>query len=469
MNEEAKLAAVFPMLAESDLPIEELDIEVTSRNSLRRSGIHTVAQLLQLTHTELVGLFPNRNLPFYSEVIYRLTCLAQPPKTAKTDDTYTAERLPDDFGEGCKVKTFNIFQVAGIWKSEEIHTRVIAELLNPNSRFHDMGTVFLEKFLDKLGLNESDRLELGKDLSKAKETAKAQDTMADDTKDENMIKVKTEVPTDNGRRIDMVISTPNYYLPFEVKIWAGDQKNQLYDYYCYACAEARKLGKKVPYIYYLTPNGHNPSDWSLGSADDKLPVCTLSFRKDILPWLEECIKNTDAQSHTDLVEIMKQLRDNIRGEHHNMSFSHWGPEDILDDIYQALAEHYDLTWTECTDQYMTFTLHKYKKGDLEFALRIKKEDEDSVTLHLICGLTQEKRDPDYALAGPHIHEHPEEYKSLLLETFSKWENVSESTAKSTWDRMKVIDYKKQEGTCLKKIEEVFSWLEDDIKEKLRRS
>ncbi|MGO5027877.1 PD-(D/E)XK nuclease family protein [Candidatus Agathobaculum pullicola] len=449
MNVEAKLAAIFPMLTESDLPIEELDIEVASRNSLRRSGVHTVAQLLQLTHTELVGLFPNRNLPFYSEIIYKLTCLAQPPNTAKTDDTCTVENLLDDFGEGCKMKTFNIFQVAGIWKSEEIHTRVIAELLNPSSRFHAMGTTFLEKFLDMLGLDE--------DLSKAKEMAKAQDT-----KDENMIKVKTEVPTDNVRRIDMVISTPNYYLPFEVKIWAGDQKNQLYDYYCYACEEARKLGKKVPYIYYLTPNGHNPSDWSLGSADDKLPVCTLSFRKDILPWLEECIKNTDAQSHIDLVEIMKQLRDNIRGEHHNMSFSHWGPEDILDDIYQALAEHYDLTWTECTDQYMTFTLHK--KGDLEFALRIQKEGENSVSLHLLYGITQEGK-PNYALTVPHIRENPQEYEVLLSNTFANRENVFDSTVASKWDRMKVIHCKKQDGTCIEKIEEVFSWLKDGIREK----
>ena len=97
MNEDAKLAAVFPTLAESTLPIEELDIEVASRKSLRRSGVHTVAQLLQLTHTELVGLFPNWNLPFYSEIIYKLTCLAQPPKPAKTEDPCTAEHLPDDF------------------------------------------------------------------------------------------------------------------------------------------------------------------------------------------------------------------------------------------------------------------------------------------------------------------------------------------------------------------------------------
>lgn len=44
-------------------------------------------------------------------------------------------------------KKFNIFQVAKIWNSEEIHTSVIAELINPQSAFHDWGAVFLDKFL----------------------------------------------------------------------------------------------------------------------------------------------------------------------------------------------------------------------------------------------------------------------------------------------------------------------------------
>ncbi len=351
------------------------------------------------------------------------------------------------------MKIFNIFQVAGIWKSEEIHTRVISELLNPNSQFHDMGSVFLQKFLDKLGLNDSDKLRLDGDLTKAED-----------------ITVETEVATDNGRRIDMVISTPNYYLPFEVKIWARDQKSQLHDYYHYACSEAQKLGKKAPYIYYLTPDGHDPSDWSLGGADDELQVFTLSFQKDILSWLDDCIKSTN-QIPPDVLEIMKQLRDNIHREDiyrpgRDLGFYLW-QGDILDDIYQDLAQHYALPWTECTDQYMTCTLHK--KDKLEFALRIQKEDEDSVTLHLICGLAQGDEKPDYTLAGPYIHGHPQEYEHLLLETFSNQENVSESTAKSTWDRMKVVDYKRQEETCLEKIEEVFSWLRDGIKEKRKRS
>lgn len=440
MNEEAKLAAAFPMLAESNLPIETLDLEVASRNSLRRSGIHTVAQLLQLTHTELVGLFPNRNLPFYSEIIYKLTCLAQPPKPVKTEDTCTVERLPDNFGER-KMNTFNIFQVAGIWKSEEIHTRVIAELLNPNSQFHNMGTAFLQKFLVALGLNE--------DLSKAK---------IED------IEVKTEVSTDNDRRIDMIISTPNYYLPFEVKIWAKDQRSQLHDYYDYA----KKQGKAVPCIYYLTPDGHDPSGWSLGGIDDELPVVTLSFQKDILPWLNDCITNTDQPIPTDVLEIMKQLRDNIRGQR-LMCFSQWDPNDTLDKIYSELSQRYNLSWTECTDHYITCTLHK--ENNLEFALRVKKETKDSVSLYLICGITMEHEKPNYALAGPYIYDYPQEYKDLLSNTFSNPENVSGSTSKSTWNRLKGIDYKNQDGmgleACLEKIEEIFSWLKDTPKKNCR--
>ena len=109
MNEEAKLAAVFPTLTESSLPIEELDLNVTARNFLLRDGIHTVAQLLQRTHTDLVGLFRSRGLPFYSEVIYQLTRLTEPPKAAKADGTCTVECLPEGILEESTRKRYNIF------------------------------------------------------------------------------------------------------------------------------------------------------------------------------------------------------------------------------------------------------------------------------------------------------------------------------------------------------------------------
>lgn len=468
MNNDAKLAAVFPMLAESALPIEELDLEVASRNSLRRNGVHTVAQLLQLTHTKLISLFFNRNLPFYSEIISQLTHLAQSPNARNYE--YTVESLPDDFFRKNKVKKFNVFQVSGIWKSEEIHTRIIAELLNPNSEFHELGAIFLQKFLA--------RLEPKSDL------------FSGELED---IKVETEVYTvekgqrdakSKERRIDMVIETTHYYLPFEVKIWSGDQKSQLYDYYQYA----EKQEKTVPHIYYLTPNGHKPRDWSRKSStsDDSLDpsrVRTLSFQNDILPWIEDCIKIADDSHHCDILEILKQLRDNIQGYPSETTlcpdrrsvFSSWWQSDILDDIYQELSQQYNLSWTECTDQYITFTLHK--RDTLEFALRIKKKAEDCVSLHLICGVIQDDGTPDYAEAGPYIYDHPNDFESLLSETFSDHEKVKDTTAKSVWERMNVILCEKTNDSssiswakvCSSKIEEVFSWMNNNIHERWKRN
>ena len=72
---------------------------------------------------------------------------------------------------------------------------------------------------------------------------------------------------------------------------------------------------------------------------------------------------------------------------------------------------------------------------------------------------------DYALTVPHIRENPQEYEVLLSNTFANRENVFDSTVASKWDRMKVIHCKKQDGTCIEKIEEVFSWLKDGIREK----
>lgn len=321
-------------------------------------------------------------------------------------------------------KKFNIFQVAGIWKSEEIHTSVIAELINPKSEFHDKGADFLDKFLqmEKIGVELTGE--------------KPEDAV-----------VEAEVPTSQGRRIDMVISTKNLYLPFEVKIWAGDQDAQLRHYYEFA----KSQGKEVPAIYYLTPDGHEPSEQSRGYLGDAVRL--LSFKADILPWLKECMDTLDIRIHSDVWEIMRQMYDNIQGGSDTQvrsgvqlrCFSKWEKTDVLDAIYQKLSLSYDIPWTECTPTYMTFTLNKMEFGtaSLEFALRLKKERvkkeregraeyEDRVRLHLICGLTQEDGKPDYAAAGSYISKNPEDFEMLRANTFEKI-GFEVKSGKATWD------------------------------------
>lgn len=443
MNEDGKLIRIFPALSGRNLTVEDMDLEVAVRNALKRGGIHTLDQLLQLSYPELVRIFPNRELSSYEDVIHCLVCLLEETeKMGTSSPDFICEENIGNTLEKAKMseKKFNIFQVAGIWKSEEIHTSVIAELINPQSAFHNKGTAFLEKFLQmqKIGVELTGE--------------KLEDAV-----------VETEVPTGQGRRIDMVISTKGLYLPFEVKIWAGDQDAQLRHYYEFA----KSQGKEVPAIYYLTPDGHEPSEQSRGDLGDA--VCLLSFKADILPWLKECMKDSDIPS--DVREIMIQLHDNIKGQpgiqspRGGQGFSRWkGGEDVLDTIYGALSQ-YHLPWTECTADYMTFTLNK--EGDLEFALRVKKEHKkkDQVRLYLICGITQTNGKPDYAAAGDYISEHHEEFRNLLKATFvdifKEGGNTLElktDPIKSAWNRLpeKACYKNLNADSCYHQIEKIFS-------------
>ena len=52
-------------------------------------------------------------------------------------------------------------------------------------------------------------------------------------KSANNAKVTREYNAE-GRFIDLVIELPDFFIPLEVKIWAGNQNKQLSDYYNFA-------------------------------------------------------------------------------------------------------------------------------------------------------------------------------------------------------------------------------------------
>lgn len=82
MNEEGTLVSIFPTLSEQELTVEAMDLEVSVRNALKRSGIHNLTQLLQLSHPELIRIFPNRKLRSYEDVIHCLVRLSENVDTA---------------------------------------------------------------------------------------------------------------------------------------------------------------------------------------------------------------------------------------------------------------------------------------------------------------------------------------------------------------------------------------------------
>jgi hypothetical protein len=75
---------------------------------------------------------------------------------------------------------------------------------------------------------------------------------------------------------------------------------------------------------------------------------------------------------------------------------------------------------------------------LEFALRIRRMNEDEVILQIICGIKKEDGTLDYGKAGIYIANHPEEFKMLFEETFKQPHRngivINDRTAKSIWER-----------------------------------
>lgn len=103
------------------------------------------------------------------------------------------------------------------------------------------------------------------------------------------------------RYIDLAIITSRRFIPIEVKIEAGDQPTQCYDYWREAKLHTDKYFlSEPPVLYYLTPEGYSPStesakDFSyVGDLNlirlDKID--NVAFRSELIHWLDACRKQT---------------------------------------------------------------------------------------------------------------------------------------------------------------------------------
>jgi hypothetical protein len=180
-----------------------------------------------------------------------------------------------------KSKAYNIFSVLQIQSKEVLTCRMIADLLNPRGE-HGAGVEYLKLFLHNvLEINE----------------------IADD--DLKWAVVTVEYVIDEERRIDIVIEVCKRFIPIEVKIYAGEQKSQCYDYYEFA--SRKDTNAKV---YYLTIDGHMPTEYSTSGAGGKIlesDIVCLSFKQDILKWLRSC----KAVGNPEMASILTQFIESI--------------------------------------------------------------------------------------------------------------------------------------------------------------
>lgn len=158
--------------------------------------------------------------------------------------------------------SYNVFNVLGLSTSEVgLHSAILASLLMPDG--HGAGRHFLEAFLKIPSLHLHDRF-----LNPEKTVVEKE-------------KYIGPVTDTDGGRIDLYLTDGNNYLIIENKIYAADQWNQLLRYHNY---------KKSARLVYLTLDGSEPSDDSLGGVLSQKDITCISYKDDIIPWLQECVR-----------------------------------------------------------------------------------------------------------------------------------------------------------------------------------
>ena len=230
---------------------------------------------------------------------------------------------------------YNIFKVAGISEKETRICRVIADLLNPKGH-HYQGSTYLKLFMEMVvhtSINETKALNL-----------------------EN-VKVTTEYATNKGRFIDIVIDDGIIFIPIEVKINAGEQKKQLADYADFS----RRMNSSAGFIpvLFLTPDGRESYE------APKTDYVSISFKKNIILWLEKCLILEETNNAAPIRETLKQLIKAIK------SFCGFMEDEAMENEINALI-------AESRENYIAASLISKAYNELDFNLKAYEVFKDKI-------------------------------------------------------------------------------------------
>lgn len=182
-------------------------------------------------------------------------------------------------------ESFNIFNTIGLWSEEvRLHSAFIGELLNPNGS-HGASFLFLKAFLEVMGIEER--------------------YLDYESCSPNILErvIGTVTETDGGR-IDIIIEDGKHAVIIENKIYASDQRNQLLRYHNYG----EKSFPKGYELLYLTLDGHDPSDDSLGGKEFECK--SISYEAEIVEWLGKCLEL--APDGLPVISVIRQYIDLIK-------------------------------------------------------------------------------------------------------------------------------------------------------------
>ncbi|SDX30673.1 PDDEXK-like family protein [Aequorivita viscosa] len=198
-----------------------------------------------------------------------------------------------------KGEDFNLFSVMGMESNEtHTHSAILAALLDPAYN-HYAKSLFLEKFLEKIGYEFK-----GRDLNNTRVI-----------KEYHIGSIDADY--ERGGFIDiLIIFDSGHTLAIENKIYAKDQRKQLYRY--------SKHNESKTQLCYLTLYGTDPSEYSYQSLELK-NIRKISYKEDIIEWLSVCQQHLQPDSILSIsikkyILLLKKLT-NTMDKTHEMEFT----------------------------------------------------------------------------------------------------------------------------------------------------
>jgi hypothetical protein len=180
-----------------------------------------------------------------------------------------------------KGEKFNLFDILDRRTDEvKTHSAILAELLNPKGS-HGLGDEFLKLFLNLINTRVAEQTNQI-NIQNTKDTSVFVEYPIGEIKDDEVI----------GGRIDILLTNERFNLCIENKILANDQHLQLFRYHNFL------KNRRNPYLLYLTLDGADPDRKSTTIDNQGLVLrkdvdyYCISYRNDILEWLQECLKSS---------------------------------------------------------------------------------------------------------------------------------------------------------------------------------
>lgn len=206
-----------------------------------------------------------------------------------------AEDYCQKLDEVKKSQPYHLNIIEELHINENAHSRILAKLLQYKDK--DGEYVFLKSLLEYIKKKTSG---LNSDFSK----------------------IQIEDPiiiTQEKKRIDLWVRTKNYAIIFENKIY--DAKDQDAQISRYIAVNREDYKKNDIYVIYLSSTGNEPDErtWGEGTEGKKLKnhfqrrYINLSFKYDIISWLDESYKLILQQKEKTLKAAIEQYIEYLRG------------------------------------------------------------------------------------------------------------------------------------------------------------